>query len=657
MDYIKHPYNKLTPIPFYKIKIIDNFWETRQKLNREVSIPLQLEKLEEDHHIDNFRVAAGFSKGTHLGEFYFDSDLYKWLEAACYILHNYEDISLEKNVNEIISLISNSQLNDGYLNTFYSTKFLDKRLTNFLFMHELYCAGHLIEAAIAHYKATNTRELLNVAEKFADLIIRVYRKKKIREVPGHEEIELALLGLFRITKKMEYLSLSKDFINNRGKMPRLKTYIIQKYLNYNQTIRKAKKYNEDFKKRNLNMVYNKRGEKDEIEAFYADLTLKERVKFIISIISGKCYQLNVPVREIVEPVGHAVRAMYLYCGMADLYSETGDKALLKALKRIWLKVLKAKMYITGGIGSIKGIEGFEKDFKLRNDRSYSETCAAIGSLMWNWRLLQISGNCKYADLLEKILYNAMLAGYSIDGRRYFYTNPLISYGEEERKEWFLCSCCPPNVARTIASLGKYIYSTSDQGVWVHQYIGSNVNLEIVNNNIKLIQESEFPWKFKVKIRLSLNRNLNFSIFLRVPKWSLRTNLAINGVKYKNSLNSGRYVKVFRNWMDQDQIDLEFINQPLLLESDHRVKDSKTKGALSYGPLIYCLEQKDNEEFDIFKAIIPKDQKFQVIYNSKLFNGMNTIEGKVISGDKFKAIPYFAWNNRGADKMQVWHKIC
>ena len=654
MDDNKRPYNKLSYVPFFKIKINDEFWANNQKINREVSIPLQLEKFEEDHHIDNFRVAAGVKKGTHLGEFYFDSDLYKWLEAAFYVLHMHKDNNLEKKVNEIVDLIVKAQLKDGYVNTFYSPRFIEKRFTNFPFMHELYCAGHLIQAAIAQYKANGSKELLKVAEKFANFIAKVFRNKKNKEVPGHEEIEMALIELFRITKKRTYLLLSRELINNRGHISGLTAYVIRKYLNFNQTLKVAKKVNDVFKKKKPNLNYSKRGEEYEVTDFYSDLTLNEKIKFILSILNGKCFQLNIPVREIVDPEGHAVRAMYLFCGMADLYSEIGDQSLLNVLQRIWLKIVKGKMYISGGIGSIKGIEGFEKDFKLRNEKSYSETCAAIGFLIWSWRLLQITGHCKYADLIERLLYNAMLAGYSIDGRKYFYSNPLVSYGQEERKEWFLCACCPPNVARTIASLGNYIYSMSEEGIWIHQYIGNESQVTLHNNIIKIDLKSNFPWNGMVKIKLGLEKNRNFSIFLRVPQWCNNTTLTINGKKYYGPLTPGKYVEIIRNWINKDLIEVNFEIVPRLLESDPRIKSNRGKGVLSYGSLIYCLEQKDNKNFDIFNMKIPKDQDFEVSHEPNLLGGITIIKGNISEGEKFIAIPYYAWNNRGQAKMQVWN---
>ncbi len=653
MDLIKRPYNKLSYVPFYKVQINDDFWSKRQQINRDVSIHLQHEKLEQDHHIDNFRVAGGVKKGVQIGEFYYDSDLYKWLEATSYILHTHSDPDLELKANEIVDLIDKSQSEDGYVNTFYSTRFLQERFTNLYIMHELYCAGHLIQAAVAHNIATGKETLLNVAIKFADLLVKTFLGGKRKGVPGHEEIELALIELYRLTNKPSYLELAEEFINRRGKISNFKTYVLNQYLNMGYIIKLAKKKNLEYEKeakgKDISSVQS------EVAEFVSGLTIKHFIRLIRENFNGNFIQSNKPVRSIFEPVGHAVRAMYLYCGMADLYSETGDDALLKSLRRIWLKMYKARMYVTGGIGSERSIEGFGKDFALGNRNSYSETCAAIGNLMWNWRMLQITGNCKYADLIEKLLYNAMLVGQSIDGKKYTYDNPLISHGKDERKEWFLCACCPPNIARTIASLGQYIYSTSEKGIWIHQYIGNTTNINFRSNLIKISQKSLFPWKGKVEIHLNLSKSQKFSIFLRIPNWSIDAELKVNGIKHSDGLSKGKYVEILRNWLDNDIILLTFKMKPNLIESDPRIKDNRGREAISFGPLIYCLEQKDNKKFDIFKTIIPRNQEFIVKYKPELLGGINIITGKNSNNEIFTAIPYFAWSNREADKMQIWHK--
>jgi len=392
----------------------------------------------------------------------------------------------------------------------------------------------------------------------------------------------------------------------------------------------------------------------EVAEWVSNLTLKGQIMIYRENLNGNYIQSNVPVREIIKPVGHAVRAMYLFCGMADLFSETGDKKLLHALRRVWLKMVKARMYVTGGIGSERSTEGFQKDFSLKNEDSYSETCAAIGNMMWNLRMLQITSNCKYADLIEKILYNAMLVGQSIDGKEYTYDNPLVSHGRDKRSEWFRCACCPPNVARTISSLGNYIYSTSKNGIWIHQYIGNNASIDLGSNTIKVSQKSGLPWRGDVNIKLNMRKGQKFSIFLRIPKWSTETELKINGVEHYDNHSSRKYVEIVRNWLDNDSLDITFKMKAKFVESDQRIKNNRGRVAIANGPIIYCLEQKDNKDLDIFTAIIKKDQNLNVKHRPDMLGGVNTIVGKDSRGKIFTAIPYYAWNNRDSDKMQIWH---
>jgi len=609
--------------------------------------------LERYFHIDNFRVASGLKKGVQIGYFYFDSDLYKWLEAACYILNIYSDPGLEIKVNEVVDLIKKSQTKDGYINTFFSTRFIEKRFTNIYLMHELYCAGHLIQAAIAHHHATKSQVLINVVIKFANLLVSLFLGGKRKGVPGHEEIEMALIALYRITENSNYLKLAEEFINRRGNISNFKTYSVNQYINMLFTLGLAKKKNQEFQSSSEKENTTKE-EESEVAEWASNLTLKSQLILFKENLNGAYIQSNVPVREIFEPVGHAVRAMYLFCGMADLYSEIGDKTLLKALRRVWLKMVKARMYITGGTGSEKGTEGFKKDFNLKNEDSYSETCAAIGNMMWNLRMLLITANCKYADLIEKLLYNAMLVGQSIDGKEYSYDNPLVSYGKDKRSEWFRCACCPPNVARIIASLGDYIYSTSEKGIWIHQYIGNSANIELDSNMVKIIQKSELPWKGEITITLELSKKQQFSLFLRIPDWSYDTDLNINGQKHSDVINNGKYIEILRNWLDKDEIVLTFNMIPTFVESDPRIRGNKKRVAISNGPLIYCFEQFDNENIDIFNSVITKDQDLRVLFETELLGGVNIITGTITNGNKFTAIPYFSWNNRGANNMQVWH---
>ncbi|MFX1409907.1 MAG: glycoside hydrolase family 127 protein [Promethearchaeota archaeon] len=641
-----HPYNKLQHIPFHQVEIKDKFWTERQRINREVSIFHQYQKLE-DKHVNDFRVVAGLKEGVKRGEFYYDSDLYKWLEAACYILQLNKDNKLEEKVNEIVNLIKKAQMKDGYVNTFYFPYFIHKRFTNLQLMEELYCAGHLFQAAIAHYNATGQKTLLDIAKKFADLLVKIFLGGKRKGAPGHAEIELALIELYRITKRSDYLLLAEDFINRRGNISNFKTYALNQYFDMILMVHTLKKIK---KREGLE-------EKGEINEWLVNLTVRDWIKLIKAHLNGEFLQLNIPVRDAYDPVGHAVRAMYLYCGIADLYSEKGDESLLNALKRIWLKMVKAKMYVTGGIGSIKAYEGFGKDFSLKNEKSYSETCAAIGNIMWNWKMLQITANCKYADLTEKLLYNAMLVGQSIDGKNYTYSNPLRSEGNDERKEWFICPCCPPNVVRIIASLGQYIYSLSDSGIWIHQYIGSKVHIILSEENkLTLIQESEFPWNGLVKIKVELKTNQNFSMFLRIPKWTNETKLLINQERYHGDLTPGKYIEIIRNWSNNDVVELNFKMYPKLKRADPRVKANRDKIAISNGPLIYCLEQIDNQEFDIFNLQISKNLVLRIQYKPEMLGGINVIEGVLSSNQTFTAIPYYVWGNRGPNKMQVWHNI-
>jgi len=649
----KRPYDKLTPIPFEQVEITDDFWSKRQKIFREQSIHSQHQKLEEYRHIDNFRIASGAKEGIFRGVFFFDSDLYKWLEAACFILHKHKDSELEKKVSEIVELIVKAQEEDGYLNTYYSTTFPNDKFSNLLIMHELYCMGHFFEAVVAHKKATGKDGLVKVASKCVDLLTKIFIDDKLKGAPGHQEIELALISLYRLTKEQKYLDLAKDFIERRGNIQKLRGWAWKATKNAAKTLKTAKKFTKEYELES--------SDRYEVEKYAPKVkfsyVLKGGVRMFREFLNGKYAQLDVPVREAEKPVGHAVRAMYLYIAVADLYSETGDESLLKALETIWGRMVEARMYITGGTGSVPIIEGFGKDFKLDNYSSYSETCASIGNMLWNWRMTQITADAKYADLTEKLLYNGMLVGPSIDGTTYMYNNPLASKGKEERRDWYLVACCPPNIARTISSIEKIIYSVSDEGIWIHQYIGSKTTFKLKNGEpITIIQESKFPWSGHVKIILELNTDQAFPINLRIPHWCHGTKVTINNNPIEYEFEPGTYAELSRKWRDKHTIDITFEMEPTLLHDDPRVKYNKGRVSIFNGPLIHCLEQVDNKSFDVLKSVIAEKPNLEVEYDPNLLGGVNIIKGNLTKDKRFVAIPYFAWLNRGPNKMQIWHKV-
>jgi DUF1680 family protein len=623
----------------------------RQEINKKTALPLTLEKLKDDHHINNLRVAAGMKEGTFIGDFYFDSDLYKWLEGAFHFSRFTLPDDLGKEIKEIIEIIKKAQWSDGYLNSYFSILFPEKRFNNLLMFHELYCAGHLIEAAIAAKNAFDQSALLTVARKFSDLLVKKILGPPLEDTAGHPEIELALIKLYQETNDRSYLSLSKHLIEIRGKIPHLRTYVMGRLIDTLQSFSKAS----EIKMQYFEELGTSEAPKEEVAEFLENLTINDWIHYLRENLSGKMYQLNTPVRDAYEPVGHAVRALYLYCGVADLYSEIGDEALLDTLELIWLKMKKARMYITGGVGSNNATEGFEKDFKLSIQNSYSETCAAIANIMWNWRMFLITGKSKYPELIERLLYNAMLPGQSLDGKRYFYSNPLISRGEHRRQEWFKCPCCPTNYIRMIPQIGKYIYAKSKKGIYITQYIGSSITLSLKGcPQVKIKQRSQFPWKGKVNIDVISNQEANFSLFFRIPNWCDDEQIYVNGKKVKSQMGKGDFLQIQKTWSN-DEIVIHFEMNPRLRKGDPRREDIRNKAIISYGPLIYCLEQKDND-FDIFNAVISEDSELGTEKDSELLEDMIIIKGKLKSGKTFRALPYFTWNNRGANKMTVWCKL-
>jgi len=611
VDSSNSPYAKLRPLPIENVNLEDSFWAPRISTLRKKTLPSQHRIIEETGRLFNFRRASGKEKGEFRGLYFNDSDVYKWVEAVAFSLAIGWDDELHRLVRQTISEIASAQDDDGYLNTYFTFEKKKERWTNLRDMHELYCAGHLIQAAIAYYRATGEDDLLDVACRFADHIAEIFGPGKRAGTPGHPEIEMALVELYRLTGKRKYLETSKFLIDNRGK----------------------------------------------------------------GLIGGGLYHIDhKPFRELEEIVGHAVRSVYLNCGATDIYMEIGDEKLLKALLRLWQSMTERKMYVTGGIGSLYIREAFGKDYELPNVTAYAETCAAIANIMWNWRMLLATGEARFADIMELCLYNGALAGISLDGEEYFYVNPLADRGTHRRQPWFKCACCPPNIARLLASMPGYIYSFSSKGMWIHLYVQSRARLDINGTSVKIIQKTRYPWDGNVKIHVQPEDESTFSIFLRVPGWSRKPKVLVNGQPVNQSVKSGEYLEIRRLWKPGDHVQLVFPMPIERIACHNYVMENHDRIALRRGPLIYCVEQVDNPEFDVWDLVLPLDSRLEARWEPNMLNGIVVISGEAYAVDaeagnnlyrmmenrsfkmrrvKFTAIPYFAWANRESGPMTVW----
>ena len=627
--------------------INDSFWNNYEKLVNKVVIPYQemvlkdeVPGIEKSHAIDNFKAAAEvIQNGKCTDEFYGmvfqDSDVAKWLEAAAYSLSKYPDKEMEKRCDEVIDLIGRAQYPDGYLDTYFTVKMPDKKWTDLHEAHELYCAGHMIEAAVAYAECLHKTKLLDIMCKAADNIYDYFITKEAQGYPGHPEIELALMKLYRCTNNEKYKELAAYFINARG--------IDSDY----------------FMKENENRDWNLWG---------GDGRDKEYGQF------------HEPVRNQKKAVGHAVRAVYLYTGMADLAQETGDEELKEACKTLWNNIINCRMYITGGIGSVVNGEAFSADYHLPNDTAYSETCASIGLIFFGKKMLDIEKNNIYADTIERALYNCVLAGMQLDGKRFFYVNPLevipgIS-GEiaterhvlPERPQWFACACCPPNVARLIGSIGNYAWSVEENIVYSHLYIGGILDLG-ENMNGKIEVETDYPYDNVVKYKMKPeNSVMNMTLALRIPSWSENTMILYNGIGIHYKPENG-YVYISESFSDNDEISLILDMKPEFNYANPKVSADSGKVAVSYGPLVYCAEGVDNggSVLDL-RISCDSELKLSVFKNTKL-GGIKEIKAegyRMKSTDELYSrkkpeyekcsitlVPYYTWGNRGLNEMRVW----
>lgn len=591
-DIKEQPLKMIEQIDFSHVKINDNFWSPRLSKHVSATLPVCIDQIEnQTGRIRNFENAAK-GEGEHSGIFFDDSDVYKALEGMAYSLINNPDPELEKKADEWIDKFAAAQQPDGYINTFYTLTGLDKRWTN-MDKHEMYCAGHMIEAGVAYYQATGKRKLLDVCIRMTDHMMSQFGPGKRHWVPGHEEIELALVKLYQTTQEQKYLDFAYWLLEERGH------------------------------------GHGTMGDEGKWDPVY--------------------YQDIVPVRRLTDISGHAVRCMYLYCGMADVAALKNDTGYIAAIDRLWDDVVHRNMYITGGIGSSRDNEGFTEDYDLPNLDAYCETCASVGMVLWNQRMNQLTGDSKYIDILERSLYNGALAGISLGGDRFFYVNPLESKGDHHRQEWYGCACCPSQLSRFLPSIGNYIYASSDDALWVNLYIGNTGQIRIGETDILLTQETDYPWDGSVKLTISTSQPLEKEIRLRIPNWCKTYDLSINGKRINVSEEKG--YAVIKDWKSQDVIALDMDMPVEIVAADPHVKENLGKRAIQRGPLVYCMEEIDNPEY--FDQIqLSPSTTFQTAFVSDILNGIKTIKtnGRAQSAT---FIPYYAWDNRKAGKMRVW----
>jgi len=619
-----------------QVLINDSFWSPRLAVNATNAIFHQWKQLEVTLCIDNFRIAAGEKDGFREGWFFADSDAYKWLDAASRILALHSNPEFVSLIDSLISLIARAQTDDGYIFTYNQIHFPNQRWVNLQIEHELYCHGHLIEAGVSHYEATGRRDLLDLCIKAADLLVRDFLNASNDKTCGHEEIELALLRLYRVTRNEDYLELARQFIERRGRTP---LYGLHWWLERNSFM-KRKAYVDQ-----LRQDYIAKHPEHKTFRLPGDNYTKKppfrKLRHRINALSGFYAQQHTPIRKQTSPVGHSVRFGYLETAVAMLCREKQDEPLLSAMEQAWERMVTRRMYITGGLGAAPHIEGFGRDYELDPEYAYAETCASLASLFWNWEMALLTKNARYSDLFEWQLYNATNVGMGQNGDTYLYNNPLAVHHGVTRQGWYVVPCCPSNLSRTFADLGKYIYSFDDNSLWIHQYVSNEATIDGVKIKIK----SELPWNGKVKIHIRPETQKGFTLHVRKPSWIMTSST------YDPRLAD--YETVSRIWSSEGET-LEF-NFDISIQLRHvhpKVKGHAGKVTVTRGPIVYCLESVDNPDVDIFTAQLDSSSlRDEFIHD--LLGGCVIIHGNTIDGKPLKFIPYFLWANRGESQMTVW----
>ncbi|HOJ27015.1 MAG TPA: glycoside hydrolase family 127 protein [Candidatus Saccharicenans sp.] len=623
-DYVIKP-TRLAAVSFQ-----DSFWQKRIDADVNVTIPHVFKQLEQTGRLKNFELASPQGQGDFCSNYPFDdSDVYKAIEAASYSLMLHPDPELVKYLDKVISKIAAAQEKDGYIYTARAIKdkggkipykdwVASKRWENEESSHELYNLGHLYEAAVAHYQATGKKNLLNIALKSAELVLKEFGPGKLMVPPGHQEIEIGLIKLYRLTGEKKYLDQAKFFLDQRG---------------------------------------NSQGHK--LYGFYS--------------------QDHLPVTQQTEAVGHAVRAAYMYSAMADVAALTGDEAYQQALNKLWEDVVFRKMYLTGGIGSTGAWEGFGPAYNLPNASAYCETCASIANAFWNYRMFLLEGEAKYLDVFERVVYNGVLSGISLSGDRFFYANPLASFGQHERTPWFGCACCPPNVARFLPQMGQYVYATSGDRLFVNLYGANSAQVEVKGLKVRLEQQTRYPWEGEIKLTVNPEKEGRFVLLLRIPGWAQgqpvpgdlysytgqttgKPSVKVNQQQVELKLEKG-FLPLERSWKAGDTVEISLPLEPRQVLANEKVKDDNGLVAVERGPIVYCAEWADNQG-RVSNLLLPVGASLQAEYKSDLLGGVATIkaEGKAFKVEKGKVkgetrtitlIPYYAWAHRGRGEMAVW----
>lgn len=636
--------------PLKHVTFQGGFWGDRLAVNRTATLPAIHHQLQTTGRFDAWKLdwKPGQPNQPH---HFWDSDAAKWIEAAAYSLTTHPDPELEKQVDAVVALIAQAQQPDGYLNIYYTTVEPQKRWTNMRDMHELYCAGHLIESAVAYYQATGKRQLLDVLCRYADHIDATFGpdEGKRRGYGGHPEVELALVRLYRATGERRYLELARFFVDERGQQPHY-----------------------------YDMEARARG--SDLADYWA-----RTYRYI---------QAHRPVREQTEVTGHAVRACYLYAGMAAVAAETGDASLVEACRRLWDDLTERHLYVTGGIGQTHMNEGFSFGYDLPNETAYAETCAAISLVFWAQRMFHLDPDSRYTDVMERALYNGVLSGVSLDGTLFFYANPLTAYPRVDpshpfsglvnedfvhyrRVEWFRCACCPPNLARLLASLGQYFYSVGERTVYVHLYGQNTADIDLGGASVRLEQQTGYPWDEEVRLAVQVAQPTRFTLALRVPGWCRAARLHLNGEAVALAPDRG-YQLIDREWRAGDVVTLTLPMPVERVITHPKVRQNAGRVALQRGPVVYCVEEADNGP-DLAQVVLPREAALTATFDPNLFGGVTVITGEATrpapedwpgglyqpqatqsiaaSPFTFKAIPYCFWANRAPGEMRVWLREC